>query len=311
MELRVRRATLNDVRGIVEVHCSDVREWRRLVEETGARASYEELSVEDKFLHGGPWMSVETCAIHLNYLLTAGQHPLVAELDGRVVGELELYIGEERGALGRTGYIDVLVVHRDYRGRGIGRRLVEEAKRIAAHEGCDAISVWPERRAVPFYEKCGLRRVAYRVLHVVVSVACCEAPNTSLREFPQSYEELADMWFLAPRIYSSFTAWLKSRWSYALRVAWTKLYEAYVPSLDAALVLEGVPLKSGEARLSLWIGDVSRAREALLYACGKAAGLGVRRLHLLAEEAVCRQLVKGLAAEAVGEEVVLMEELRQ
>jgi len=35
--------------------------------------------------------------VHINYLLTHGQYPLVAELNGRVVGELELYVGEERG----------------------------------------------------------------------------------------------------------------------------------------------------------------------------------------------------------------------
>ena len=311
MGLRVRPATLDDVRSIVEVHCSDMEEWYRLVGGARVRAPYEELSVGERFLHGGPWMSVETCAIHLNYLLTAGQYPLVAELDGRVVGELELYIGEERGVLGKTWYIDVLVVHKSYRGRGIGRRLVEEARRIAIQEGCNTISVWPERQAVPFYEKCGLRRVAYRVLHVVVGVTYCGTLSSPLREFPQSFEELASMWFLAPRIYSSFTAWLKSRWSYALRIAWIKLYEAYIPALDAALILEGIPLRREEARLCLWVSDVSRAREALLYACSEAARLGVRKLHLLAEEAVCRQLVRGLAAEAVSEEAVLMEELHQ
>lgn len=58
-------------------------------------ASYEELSVEERWSHGGPWMSIETCSIHLNYLLTNNQYPLVAEINGRIVGELELYIGEE------------------------------------------------------------------------------------------------------------------------------------------------------------------------------------------------------------------------
>ncbi|RLE84381.1 MAG: GNAT family N-acetyltransferase [Thermoprotei archaeon] len=308
MGLRVRPATLDDVRSIVEVHCSDVEEWYRLVGGARVRAPYEELSVGERFLHGGPWMSVETCAIHLNYLLTAGQYPLVAELDGRVVGELELYIGEERGVLGKTGYIDVLVVHKSYRGRGVGRRLVEEARRIAIQEGCNTISVWPERRAVPFYEKCGLRDAAYRVLHVVVDATGCKALSCGLREFPQGYEELASMWFLTPRIYSGFTAWLKSRWSYALREAWARLREASIPALGAAFVLEAMSLRS-EARLSLWVEDPSRAREAVLCACSEAARLGVGRLHLLAEEAVCRQLVRGLAVEVVGEEMVLMDRL--
>jgi len=68
-----------------------------------------------------------------------------------VVGELELYVGDERGELGRTAFIDVLVVHRDYRGRGIGTALVRAAKRVAVEEGCRTVSVWPEEEAIPFY----------------------------------------------------------------------------------------------------------------------------------------------------------------
>ncbi len=117
MNPRIRVASLDDVRGIVEVHCSGVGEWVKRVDGREVEARYEDLSVEERFSHGGPWMSVETCAIHINNLLINEQYPLVAELDGRIVGELELYVGEDR-VLGRCGFIDVLEVHRDYRRAG-------------------------------------------------------------------------------------------------------------------------------------------------------------------------------------------------
>ena len=82
-------------------------------------------------------MSVETCAIHINYLLTHGQYPLVAELDGRIVGELELYIGEERGTQGRTAFIDVLEVHNHFRGMGIGKALISRTREIAEEYECN------------------------------------------------------------------------------------------------------------------------------------------------------------------------------
>lgn len=162
-------------------------------------ASYEELSVEERFEHRGPWMSVETCAIHLNYLLVSGQCPLVAELEGRIVGELELYVGEETGVLGRTGFIDVLVVHRDYRRRGVGRALVERAREIARAGGCDTLSVWPEEEAVPFYEKCGLHDVAYRVAYVTLSTEQeLRFREYEVSEYPRSYEGVRELLLISP-----------------------------------------------------------------------------------------------------------------
>jgi len=75
--LRIRKATLDDVNGIVDVHTSG--------EELSS------LSVGERYLRGGPWMSVETCSIHINALLLENQLPAVAELDGRIVGEAEAF----------------------------------------------------------------------------------------------------------------------------------------------------------------------------------------------------------------------------
>ncbi len=152
MNVAIEVASLNDVKGIVEVHCSSIDKWVKRVNGKEVEAKYEELGIEEKFRHGGPWMSVETCAIHINYLLVYKQYPLIAKLNGRVVGELELYIGEERGILGRCAYIDVLEVHRNYRRRGIGRALVNKAIEIAQEHNCDTIAVWPMREAIEFYK---------------------------------------------------------------------------------------------------------------------------------------------------------------
>jgi len=125
----VRRATLDDVKGIVDVYCSSVSKWYRFLNGVRVEASYDELSVTDKWAHGGPWMSVEMRAIHLNYVLTSKQYPLVAVLDGRVVGELELYISFENSVLERHGWIDVLKAHRECRRQGVGWKLVEKSER--------------------------------------------------------------------------------------------------------------------------------------------------------------------------------------
>jgi len=252
MCLIVRLASLNDAKEITEVHCSDVTEWFRYEAGRRVKAGYGELSVEERFLHGGPWMSVETCAVHLNYVLSSGQYPLVAVLDGRVVGELELYVGGERGLLDEAGFIDVLVVHSQYRRRGVGRALVREAGEIACEKGCGTLSVWPEKDAVAFYRKCGLDKVAYRVAHVVVKPGA-RVQGYETQVFPENYDDLRDMLFISPRMKTGFTAWLKSMWPIAVETGRAIHERGTVTDLDMAYIMERLP--GGEACVTLWVRD--------------------------------------------------------
>jgi len=56
--------------------------------------------------------------------------PLVAELDGKVVGHLDVIITDEL-PLGHFLYLDVLGVHQAYRRRGVATALTREAERLA------------------------------------------------------------------------------------------------------------------------------------------------------------------------------------
>ncbi len=312
MGLVVRLASLDDVRAVTEVHCSDVKKWRKRIGNEWVKASYEELSVGERFEHGGPWMSVETCAVHLNYVLVSGQYPLVAELEGKVVGELELYVGEEPGVLGKTGFIDVLVVHRDYRRRGVGRALVEKAREIAKAQGCDTLSVWPEEIAVPFYEKCGLRDVAYRVAYVVLDTERQPQHHHEYRvsEFPRSYEEIRDLALVSPRFFSSIAAWLKSRWAFALEGYRETVLEGALREVDAVFALETMWKGEDECRVLLWLRDTERLGEVLAWLCSEAWRRRVKRLHLALEQSLLPLLESfGLVFRKEKEYVVLYEKL--
>lgn len=95
MKINIRVASIDDVEGIVQVHCSGIDRWVRHTNAGAVEVNYDDLSVAERFRHSDPWMSVETCAIHLNNLLTNGQYPLIAELNGRIVGEVEIYVCSE------------------------------------------------------------------------------------------------------------------------------------------------------------------------------------------------------------------------
>ncbi|HIQ01226.1 MAG TPA: GNAT family N-acetyltransferase, partial [Anaerolineales bacterium] len=120
-EVRIRLATLADAAGITAVHCSHVETWR--LGGKGEPAPYALLSLYDRWLHGGPWMSVETCAVHLNRWLQAGHPVLVAEEGEEVVGEAEFVVNPEPPPYGPALHLSLLFIHAGHRGRGVGRAL--------------------------------------------------------------------------------------------------------------------------------------------------------------------------------------------
>ena len=80
----------------------------------------------------------------------------VAIEEGRVVGLLILTIKEERGG---TCEIDYIVVAKDKRGKGIGRALINHAKKVALEKGCQEITAKVAARnvqAIKFYNRNGL-----------------------------------------------------------------------------------------------------------------------------------------------------------
>ncbi|WP_258084707.1 GNAT family N-acetyltransferase [Thermococcus thermotolerans] len=140
--MRIRLATLDDVGGIVALHTANERPNGSLYE---------------RYTKGGPWMSVETCAIHLNNLLLDNQLVAVAELSGKIVGEVEVLFSEEPvgGGLREIGHVDVIEVHPDYRGRGIGRLLMEFVEEVAKERKVEMLTVQPDEDAEGFYRKLG------------------------------------------------------------------------------------------------------------------------------------------------------------
>ena len=86
---------------------------------------------------------------------------LLAEEGTDKVGLLVLLILPSLYHGGNYAAITELIVRKPYRGRGVGRMLVEEAKRIAKAQGCEEIDVSVEvqnEKAIGFYEKLGFEK---------------------------------------------------------------------------------------------------------------------------------------------------------
>jgi GNAT superfamily N-acetyltransferase len=151
--LTVRPATPGDAAAITAVHCSHVQVWRRGGK--GEVVPYDVLSPYEHWLHGGPWMNVETCAAYLRGWLGAGHLALVALQGDKVVGEAEFVEDEEPPPYGHVLHLSLLFVHAAHQGQGVGRTLVEAGVELARERGCAALTTQPEREAEPFYHRVG------------------------------------------------------------------------------------------------------------------------------------------------------------
>jgi len=273
--MMVRKATLDDVRGIVAVHT--------------AREDLSGLSVEERYLRGGPWMSVETCSIHINNLLLEGQLPAVAELNGRIVGEAEVLFSEEPlgGKTRRIAHLDIIEVHPDFRGRGVGRALVGFMEGVAGRRGAELVTTQPDEDALGFYRKLGFYELLYDGLLV-------EIPTTNfgpagvkpIRYFP--WEAVKSLELVAGRFQSSYDMWFSSfrdifAGIHKLREA-GKVGESYY-------ALKSLPGRPGKVALFLW-----GLEEDVPKAIARAGELGFERVLTVLEE----ETAEALGAEGKG-----------
>ena len=90
---------------------------------------------------------------------------IVAELDGRVVAVMTLHLVPELHRPRPNGRVTALVVDEAVRGRGIGRKMMEEAERIFRADGAGILELTSNMRradAHRFYEKLGYQRTSFR-----------------------------------------------------------------------------------------------------------------------------------------------------
>ena len=153
--MKIRQAQLDDAPGISEIHRSHIGRWYRRLDGEQVDVPYNNLSSGEHWGFGGPWMSVETCSVHLNNLLLQHQYPFVAMDGDDLVGEIELFSGSEGANYGKNLHIGLLYVRKGHTGEGIGSALVNKAFLFAESHDCDTVTVASTAANLGFYEQCG------------------------------------------------------------------------------------------------------------------------------------------------------------
>ncbi len=267
--MKVRKATLDDVRGIVDVHT--------------AGEDLSGLSVGERYLRGGPWMCVETLAIHINNLLLKNQLPVVAELDGRIVGEAEVLFSEEPlgGRTRRIAHLDVIEVHPDFRGRGVGKTILEFIEKTARERRSEFITTQPDEDAVGFYRKLEFSELLYEGLLVEVPTeGFKQAEVKPLQFFP--WENVKSLELVAGRFQSSYDMWF-SRFKDVFADV-HELIEAGKVG-NSYYVLKSLPGRPGKAALFLW-----GSNEDVPKAIARAAELGFEGVLTVLDEETAEEL---------------------
>jgi len=105
-------------------------------------------------LTDAPKMSYDDFETNFNKLIN--EHIYVIELDGIIIATGTLLIEQKfihNG--GKCGHIEDIVVHKDYRGKDIGKMIIEFLSNFGYHKGCYKVILDCKPELEVFYEKCG------------------------------------------------------------------------------------------------------------------------------------------------------------
>lgn len=115
--------------------------------------------------HEVEWYTMEEalCKVEVlkQYIVDGSAMPFIAEIENKIAGFVWGYPCEDRGKTGRV-YISILQVDEEYRGKSIGRCLVDAVEREAIKDGYNKIWLhtdgYKENPAIKFYEKIGFEK---------------------------------------------------------------------------------------------------------------------------------------------------------
>ena len=103
-------------------------------------------------------------AVYARALSSEVQHLIVGVQEDRIVGFCSLSLKNNFWKPGCIGNVDELVVDENYRGQGIGKKLINRIEEIAISNQCKQIeldSAFHRKEAHHFYESIGYKSRAY------------------------------------------------------------------------------------------------------------------------------------------------------
>lgn len=183
--IEVRQAKLDDTQQISQLFRERVDVWQRFNAEGQVESPpYEDLSIYERWLHGGAWMSIETSAIFLSHLLRGAGTPLVAIQDSRIVGYAEAYPGTEPEPYGEHLHIGHLLANSESVQHALIQHILQQAKRVTT-----AFSSYDRDSAALYgqYEFQELKQIKHYALAAQSGQSFYQATEHKDTRFPQGW----------------------------------------------------------------------------------------------------------------------------
>lgn len=109
--MQVRSATLDDTRAIVTLFTATIPKWQRLTAQGQVEdLPYSDLTIYERWLHGGAWMTLETAVIWLSHVLSGFGRAYVVEHDDEIIGYAEAFLNDEVPPMGKHLYVSEMLI---------------------------------------------------------------------------------------------------------------------------------------------------------------------------------------------------------
>lgn len=206
----IRQPTLDDTQAISSLFQSKIDRWQRMDEQGQVEdLPYEQLTIYERWLHGGAWMSIETGAIWLSHLLGGAGHCFVLEDGDSVVGYAEAYLGNEPEPYGYHLHIGHIVGELDAAQDELMQHLLEQAGGIGRISvACTAY----DNEAHKFYQRFGFKEVM-RVRRVNLSAQSGNVGFYKVTRHPNADAAQIEEWLMpVGRLQSARQHW-EQLWS--------------------------------------------------------------------------------------------------
>jgi len=148
LNFKIRKATIDDARGIAEVH---VKTWQHAYKGQISETYLADLSIEKR---ESKWIDIFTKA-------DPEKANFIAEVDGGIIGFCSVGSTRETDPVDKSGELYAIYIDPEFAGKGVGSSLMKEGLFFLKEKGYTKATLWVLETNIAtreFYEKKGWKQ---------------------------------------------------------------------------------------------------------------------------------------------------------
>ncbi len=204
--IEIRPAALDDTQAICALFRARIPVWQRIDPEGLVQdVPYERLTIYERWLHGGPWMSIETGVLYLSHLLRGAGLAMVAVDGEAITGYCEAYHSVEPEPFGDHLHLSARIGADPDTGRALVQSVLEQA----AASGCQRVTVScvaHDDQDADFYQSMGMQPLT-RIRRVQLPAKTGQVFYKSVEHLSANPAQISDWYMPLGRWENARHAW--------------------------------------------------------------------------------------------------------